>query len=94
MACAQPCNRICTTVINHSRLSCVNFLLHKFLIFVTLRDFRLPPRSKLDICIYGTLRSVDCYLFTDVSGQNICLVFKGRTVRRLKLGAMSFFSEI
>jgi len=58
--------------------------------FVNLRDFRLPPRSKLDICCYGSLRSVDCYLFTHVSGQPICLVFKGQTVRRSKMGAMRF----
>lgn len=35
------------------------------------RDFRLPPPCKRDLKFFGLLRSVDCQLGTDVSGQPI-----------------------
>jgi hypothetical protein len=46
-----------------------------------LRDFRLPLRRKWGLRSSVTLRSVDLYLVTDVSGQPIGPIFKGQTVQ-------------
>jgi hypothetical protein len=53
-----------------------------------IRDFRLPPRCRLDLLSSGILRSVECESFTDVSGQRIGPMFKGQEVQ-----AFSFWTS-
>jgi hypothetical protein len=40
------------------------------------RNFKPPLRYKLNLCSTARSRSVYWYLFADVSGQNICTIFK------------------
>ena len=49
-------------------------------ISITLRDFRLTPRCKCDLRFLRMLRSA-VRLITDVSGQPINPIFKGRAVQ-------------
>jgi len=46
-------------------------LYHAVSTYLILRDFRLPPPSKSDLCYSGILRSVWWNFLTDVSAQPI-----------------------
>lgn len=57
---------------------------------ICMSDSRVLPLCKWNLCSSGVLRSLVCYLATDVSGQPDCSIFKRPTVQKvpLKMGVI------
>ena len=59
----------------------------------TMRYFRIPTRCKWDLRSFGTLRNVEWQFRTDVSGQPICPIFKGQSVKDCLIDWMIDFTQ-
>ena len=68
----------CTVLWSATCFICTN---HSEFLDTTLSDFKLPPRCKWGLRSSEMLHSGNLWFFIDVSGKNICPIFKGPAVK-------------